>query len=188
MKSSFLISIVLLSAAGALYTHATHSNRYDGAPIEVSVPETPVPETSVEPLPAGKSPAGMWAGSTTVYLGETFTLNFKTPHAQYLGVTDPGGHFYYVIFPKAYASEGLQPLINGEDFVGKKQLTIDPQTLRADPYTYGVTENQKVFTRSGVYTFILGENLHVDDPALIQKVTVQYQATKRPANAVAGAM
>jgi hypothetical protein len=179
MKSSLLIPMMLLSATGAW--HLSTNNPH--APTSAITVKTV--QSVQEKTPSEKKQPGMWASTSAVYLGETFTLNFKTPHAQYLGVTDPAGHFFYVIFPKAYASEGLQPLISGEDFIGRKQIVFDPQTLRADPYTYGVTENQKVFTRNGNYTFVLGENLHVDDPALVQKITIQYHSSKRPVNAVA---
>ncbi len=62
-----------------------------------------------------------------------------------------------------------------------KTLKISTGQLKADPYTYGVYENQPVFTCDGTYTFILGENLHVDDPALLSKVQVKYVHKPRTA-------
>ena len=48
--------------------------------------------------------------------------------------------------------------------------------------TPSAAEKQPVFTQSGTYTFILGANLHVDDPALVHKVTVKYVHKARPAS------
>jgi len=73
------------------------------------------------------------------------------------------------------AAEGnLTPLMDSERFIHISRLQINTARLKADPYIYGVYENQPVFTCSGTYTFILGENLHVDDPSLLSSVQVKY--------------
>ena len=122
----------------------------------------------------------MRTATSVVYKGEMLTLDFSLPHASYLGVTDPKGRFFYVIYPMSDAFEGLRPLVSSESFAKMKQIKIDTRTFAADPYTYGVNQNQPVFTQSGKYTFVLGENLHVDDPALVTKLTVEYHHSDRP--------
>jgi hypothetical protein len=58
-----------------------------------------------------------------------------------------------------------------------RALHINTTTLKGDPYTYGVYENQKVFTKSGVYRFVLGDNLHVDstDGLFILKIRYNHK-------------
>lgn len=116
----------------------------------------------------------VWTDKATCFKDETFDLHFAQPHANTLGVVDPDGHFFYLIFPEACTMGNLKPLMTSEVFVNCSTLTINPATLKADPYTYGVLENQPVFTKSGVYRFILGDDLHVDDEAALNIVAVRY--------------
>ncbi len=138
-----------------------------------AVSEAVPPVAAARPETAEQAPK-IWTDASIVYKGEAFALNFSTPNAPYLGVIDPNGRFFYVVFPKENAEGKLTPLVDSERFASMKMLKINTGQLKADPYTYGVYENQPVFTCSGTYTFILGENLHVDDPALLSKVQVQY--------------
>ena len=124
----------------------------------------------------------MWATATaTLYKAETFHLHFSVPNAPFLGVIDPQGHFFYLVFPAETAVGALTPLVESKQFTVLQTLAINTGSLQADPYTYGVYENQPVFTVTGTYTFILGENLHVDNLGLLEKVTVRYVHTQRPA-------
>ncbi len=122
----------------------------------------------------------MWAKNATLYKGESLELHFKTPNPTYLGLIDPKGRFFYLVFPGESAVGALTPLVESKIFAGLKTLNINTGLLKADPYTYGVYTNQPVFIRSGTYTFILGENLHVDDPGLLTKVRVRYVHGPRP--------
>ncbi len=141
-----------------------------------STPVSPSPEVPALTASAPK----MWAQTAPVHKGEKFDLSFETPHAAYLGVIDPSGKFFYVIFPAQEAQGKLKPLMDGMQFAGQQSITINTATLTADPYTYGVTENQPVFTKSGTYRFILGETLHTDDEASVSIVRVVYNDWKRP--------
>lgn len=123
----------------------------------------------------------MWVDHNIFFRGEHFLLHFNTPHAANLGVINPDGKFFYIVFPAENASGGLKPLVSSERFVGMDKLRINTAALKADPYVYGVTTNQPVFTKTGTYTFILGDNLHVDDPELLQSVAVYYVHSPRPA-------
>jgi hypothetical protein len=117
----------------------------------------------------------IWVDNTTLHKSETLNLHFLGSNPPYLGVINPDGHFFYVVFPSEYSLGALQPVVESKDFVNLKIMRINPQTFKADPYRYGVYTNLPVFTKSGKYTFIMGDNLHVHDPKLLDKVEVQYQ-------------
>ena len=121
----------------------------------------------------------MWVKVTTLYKDETFRLYFATPNAPYLGIVDPKGRFFYLVFPAETAAGELTPLVESKRFVGLQSLAINTGSLKADPYTYGVYVNQPVFTQSGAYTFVLGENLHVDDRGFLDQVVVRYVHANR---------
>lgn len=116
----------------------------------------------------------IWVCSTTFYANETLILHFKPPNAPFLGVIDPQGHFFYLVFPAESAVGSLKPFVGSACFENLRALELNTESLQADPYTYGVYANQYVFTVSGAYTFIMGENLHVDNPGLLSKVVVNY--------------
>ena len=175
MKAVISVSIPLVAffAAGAWSINRP-------AQPHATTPAT-ISSASTEALVSDKAPK-MWTKTATLYKNETFELRFAAPNAPYLGVIDPTGHFFYVVFPKEAAEGQLKPLVDSKRFVTMTSLSINTGTLQADPYIYGVYENQPVFTQSGTYTFILGANLHVDDPALVHKVTVKYVHKARPAS------
>ena len=127
----------------------------------------------------------MWASSEPVFKGEKIALHFDTPNAMYLGVINPDGKFFYVVFPAESAVGNLQPLVDSEKFAGMHTLEINTATLKADPYVYGVYDNQPVFTKSGTYRFVMGDNLHVDDENDLKIVKVKYKHSARPAIAFA---
>ena len=126
------------------------------------------------------SAAKMWVENENVFKGETFLLRFKTPNAPFLGVINPDGKFFYVVFPASESVGKLSPLVDSKIFVRLDRLAIATAEFKADPYTYGVMENQPVFTTSGTYIFILGDNLHTDDPTAIHRVKVRYKNITRP--------
>jgi hypothetical protein len=121
-----------------------------------------------------------------VYQGQTFLLEFTVPHAGNMGVIDPSGRFYYLTYPRESAAGNLKPLVDAADFEHMGQLEIDPTRVEGDPYTYGVWDNQKIFTQSGTYRFILGDNLHVDESDDILMFQVVYRHNKPPGRPIAG--
>ena len=129
----------------------------------------------------------MWVEDrTTFYKGETIELHFRMPHAQYLGVMDPSGHFFYLVYPSEDAQGDLHPVVTSADFMQMTDFKIVTNWCFADPYTYGVSQNKPVFTQSGKYIFILGENLHVDDPNELERVEIDYLHQNRPAQSQPG--
>ncbi len=116
----------------------------------------------------------IWVDNKILRSNETLSLHFSAPNPPFLGVIDPDGHFFYIVFPSENSQGELQPVIESKDFVDLQTMLINPQTFTSDPYTYGIYTNMPVFTKSGKYTFIMGDNLHVHDPKLLDKVEVQY--------------
>jgi hypothetical protein len=121
----------------------------------------------------------MWTSDCTISKGEGFDLHFKTPHPGYLGVLNPKGQFFYLVFPKSEGPVLLQPLVDSDAFAQMRALHINTATLSGDPYTYGVYENQKVFTQSGTYRFVLGENLHVDQEDGLCVLKIRYHHKRK---------
>ncbi len=164
----FFMKLILLLPATALLLSAT-----------MHPPLLPTSASGV-PLPSARAPK-MWVENEQAFMGETILLRFQTPHPQFLGVVDPDGKFFYIVFPAAQSMGNLTPLVDSKAFVRLDRLEISTTQLKADPYKYGVTENQPVFTKSGAYAFILGDNLHTDDPTTMHRVKVKYKHTARPA-------
>ena len=121
----------------------------------------------------------MWTDQTDVFMQDTIWLQFNAPHPALLGIINPGGRFFYIVFPAHEAPKTLIPLADSKLFVHMTCLAI-PTSLKADPYQYGITENKPVFTRFGTYTFIMGDNLHTDDPSENHQVTVRYHQKVKP--------
>lgn len=160
--------ILVLPAAGLLFSGAMSLDKMSQSPI--LLPEKTVLESENK----------MWADATALYKGETIRLHFTMPHPQYLGVIDPDGHFFYVVFPKEAASGKLKPFVSSERFESMNVLKIKTSKFKADPYEYGVLENKPVFIKSGVYRFVLGDNLHVDDASAVTILKVRYTHSARP--------
>ncbi len=131
-----------------------------------------------DPTRPGK-PSAMWSDRKQLFRGDVLTLHFKVPHAACLGVINPDGKFFYVVFPEASASGNLLPYVPSEQFPSIASLKIKTTSFTADPYTYGVEENQPVFTKSGRYRFVLADNLHVHDENSVHTLDVEYHHTLR---------
>lgn len=126
MKAVISVSIPLVAffAAGA-WSINRPAQPHATAPATIS-------SASTEALVSDKAPK-MWTKTATLYKNETFELRFAAPNAPYLGVIDPTGHFFYVVFPKEAAEGQLKPLVDSKRFVPMTALTINTGTLQADP-------------------------------------------------------
>lgn len=160
--------ILFLPAAALLLSGAMRPDKLPRNPL--STPDHPAVEAATR----------MWTKTKTLYKGEVLRLHFSTPHPQHLGVIDPDGHFFYVVFPKENESGQLKPFVCSERFATMKSLKINTSTFKADPYEYGVLENRPVFTKTGTYRFVLGDNLHVDDADALTILKVRYTHSARP--------
>lgn len=167
--------ILAIPAAGLLLSGTLQSLQQSAKnpASQPMLPNTPAP-ICMEAKPK------MWTDKEYLYKGETINLHFDLPHARYLGVVNPDGNFFYVVFPAENAVGKLKPYVTSEQFVHLKSLKINPQNFTADPYIYGVMENQPVFQKSGAYRFVLGENLHSHDDSSLEVVYIHYIHSKRP--------
>ncbi len=170
--------ILAIPAVSLLCTGAMHFNHTG----EIA----PKSANSIPAAAYVASPVAIWTDVTgPVYKDESVELRFSAPNPTFMGVVNPAGKFFYVIFPAAAAQGKLRPFVTSEQFAKLTRLSIPTARFKADPYTYGIEENQQVFTMSGTYRFIMGENLHTDDITTLQTVEIQYIHTPRPVAAVA---
>lgn len=135
-----------------------------------------VKQTLISPMLP--SPALMWADRTNVFVQDTIWLRFRLPHPIFLGILNPEGRFFYIVFPTHEVTGQLTPLADSESFAGMTCLAIST-SLKADPYQYGISENKPVFTHFGTYTFIMGDNLHTCSPSENHQVKIRYQQKAR---------
>ena len=167
--------ILAIPAAGLLLSGTLRSLQHSDASALSSQPIAPAASTTEV-----KAKPKMWTEKEYLYKGESFDLHFDLPHARYLGMVDPDGKFFYVVFPAESAVGKLTPLVTSEQFVSMRSLKINTQNFKADPYIYGVLENQPVFNKSGTYRVVLGEDLHTDDESSLTVIRIQYVNAKRP--------
>ena len=139
---------------------------------------TPI-DRVVDTLPTANA-AKISVNRTIFYEGDTIVLHFSVPNDPYLGVIDPDGHFFYIVFPNDGSTGNLKPYVDSQRFVTMKTMDIRTASFEADPYIYEVDKNRPVFTKSGDYTFIMGQNLHVDDPKLLHNVSIHYKRGINP--------
>ncbi len=166
LKITSIIPIIGIFLGGVRYFTAT------------TAPSVDAPAAIVQ---AAEHKPNMWADQQTLYRGDVLQLRFSAPNPRCLGVVNPDGHFFYVVFPQESTSGFLNPLVSSENFVNLTALEIPTSTFKADPYIYGVNENQPVFIKSGTYTFIMGDNLHTHDVEALKRITVVYQHRMRRA-------
>ncbi|MBP6824952.1 MAG: hypothetical protein KA165_00195 [Saprospiraceae bacterium] len=169
--------ILAIPAAGLLFSGAISLDK-------VSQTYSGLKPVKSEAVSAAETTPKMWVDNSKVFKGETLKLHFSTPHGPYLGVIDPEGNFFYVVFPADQSAGNLKPLVSSEQFVALEALTINTSAFKADPYTEGILDNKPVFTKSGQYRFLLGENLHTDDARFVDVVKVYYKHKYRPAREV----
>jgi len=158
--------LLTLASAGFLYISGI-SNTEKILAYKNTDTETQKAASSSKPL--------MWADKTTLFKGDSLRLHFDMQHSMYLGLIDPKGHFFYVVYPQEASTKYLKPFVSSEYFSLLSTLAIQTTTFKADPYTYGVMENQAVFTQSGSYRFVLGDDLHTDDDTFLTVLTIHYR-------------
>lgn len=167
-----------LFAAGYYYFGQTQK------PAEHYVATTTALDVATDMPTETKRPVAFWTQQERIFKGETLVLNFHAPNPEYLGVIAPDGKFFFVVFPQELSEGNLKPLVDSKTFRHMSSLSIATHKLKADPYIYGVYENRPVFTKSGIYTFILGDNLHAHDSDEVHRLKIRYTHQKRSAQPV----
>lgn len=170
MKTLLLLPMLGIAIAGSFYHHD----------LTQPAPHSVLLSTSAASKPTTTHLPQIWSSANQVYKGENLVLYFRTPNPPYLGVLTPNGRFFYVVFPNETAVGQLRPFVESTQFRSTEQMNINLTTFKADPYTDGVYTNQLVFTKSGKYKFIMGDNLHTDDPTAVVSLEIDYHHQKRP--------
>ena len=93
--------------------------------------------------------AQMWVENDKVHQGETIVLRFWPPNPAYLGIIDPEGKFFYLVFDASQSVGELTPLMDSKAFALADSLVLATASLTADPYKYGILEKKAVFMKSG---------------------------------------
>ena len=89
----------------------------------------------------------MWVEKSPLYQGETLELRFQAPNAPYLGVIDPTGHFFYIVFPAELSAGKLKPLVESRQFERLSTLT-SPHAFRPWLYTLAIrAARRRVWTQ-----------------------------------------
>jgi hypothetical protein len=93
---------------------------------------------------------------------DTLTLTMKTPHGDYLVVTDPDKTAYYIIYPRLKGPTRIYSLMPGDAFKELSTLTLAPDA-RAVAWEYQRdTILAPIFTKPGKYVVRMGEKLEGD--------------------------
>jgi hypothetical protein len=122
----------------------------------------------------------MWIEKQEYFLGDTIRLYFKENHPGELGVKTPSDNFFYLIYtPTLSTIPGVKSMLPHHHFKKVNILEIIPATTKANPHDTRFTGNQLIFTESGIYTFLLSENLSTDAFGPAETLTLRYNHTHR---------
>ena len=90
---------------------------------------------------------------TTFGPGDTVTVRMKTPHAGYLGINDPDGIPFFVIYPGgSLRKDSAMP---SETFENVSTFRL-PADIKARPWVANRDVPEPVFTRPGTYRLLVG--------------------------------
>jgi hypothetical protein len=99
-------------------------------------------------------------------IGQPLTLTKSRTAGSELAVIRPDGKFLFLVVGSPDA--GMHSLMTPEVLAASTQVTMDTRTLEG----YDWESNRKVFTKPGVYTFLISDNLESDDSAFRCQVRV----------------
>lgn len=116
----------------------------------------------------------------TLYSGDTLVIHFKTPHQGELGINDPDGNFFFVVYEFSMDSANrVFPFMRSDTFKNVSLFHFITDKDKADPWNKAFDENQPVFTKTGSYTITLSETLDTDDGTPVEEEHVFYYNKKR---------
>lgn len=117
----------------------------------------------------------LWVEKKAYYPNDTIRLNFSTKHPDELGLMDPDGNFYYLVYgPQVKTITNGQPIMTVAQFRPITFLEIIPSNTKANPHNVEFSGNINPFTKSGEYIFLLSQNLSTDAIGPAESVTIQY--------------
>lgn len=109
---------------------------------------------------------------TVLYKGDTLTIKMKIPHGEYLGIINPAGEMFFVVYPSP--EKGKDSLMPSNIFVNLDELKIITNVTRAVPWIAG-RGMEIIFSKAGDYQILLSDNLESDAEYPIIKCIVKYK-------------
>jgi hypothetical protein len=107
---------------------------------------------------------------------DTIRLRMETPHGGYLGVVQPDGTIFFLIYPQLGDTTRKYSLVPSETFEGMSTFQFRGD-VKAQPRVYGRDTLEPVFRAPGKYVLQLGDNLE-GDGGTVHKCTVRLAAEK----------
>jgi hypothetical protein len=93
-------------------------------------------------------------------------LTMRVPHGGYLGVRNPGGDLFFVIYPMP--EPGRPSLMPSERFRLSRTLDLPVSSLHGARWVAGHDNLERVFAQRGRYTILLSESLESEDIAIFE--------------------
>jgi hypothetical protein len=117
-----------------------------------------------------------------LHRGETLTVRLPLPHGEDLAVLDPDGRLFYVAVYQDGAGKrpGLEPAVDRVAFRRMDRLITSSTTAEGAPQQGSGGGRKPIFTRSGPYRIVLGDNLGTPYAAIEAECQVRYLDTERP--------
>lgn len=147
------------STTSAKTLAVTRRDTAAAAPLDTFVSSTPTVPTAdaassvIQPISCTP---------TTFGSGDTLTLRMGTPHGNQLSIHSPDRTTYSVVYPTLGKPRRNYSLISSEEFRKIGTFPV-PADVRAIPQVYGRdTILEPVFTKTGKYLIVMGENLASD--------------------------
>jgi hypothetical protein len=125
-----------------------------------------------------------------LHRGEKLTVRLPQQHGEDLAVVDPDGRLYYVAVYTGGAGKrpGLDPAIDPVAFRRMDQLeTTSAEAEGAPQDGSGGNARKAVFTKSGPYQILLGDNLGTQYAIVQGQCEVRYTDTEKPKPTGSGA-
>lgn len=114
----------------------------------------------------------------TLYLGDTFKLKLKTPHAGDLAIIDPADRFFYLVY-NGKRDTGTYPLIRRDSFINQPVIKLPTDQAMASVLNKKLSHNQTIFTTGGIYEIRLGDRLDTLNGKPVEVASVFFIREKR---------
>jgi hypothetical protein len=121
----------------------------------------------------------MWMIGKDYYEGDTILINFAKEHPAELGIKNPDGDFFYLVYhPEIPTIKNGKPVYSFKEFKTVETLKMDPSIFKANPHDLQFNGNIRVFVKPGEYELFLGDNLSTDDGTPKEKLKIQFKGKR----------
>lgn len=162
---------------------ATLTNAPTRTTVAPSRPETVAAATASPLLPVQvgdtSAPRTLTCTPNKLGPGDTVTLRMSIPHGDYLRITTPRGNVHFVVYPQFGQPSRRFSLVPSDSFRNLATIRL-PADLRAKGYaTSRDTILQTVFSKTGKYELLIGENLESDRSEDLRTCSVTFAQTPK---------